>query len=315
MPFVELLFRQFGWLRKEANDLNAYEQRTLHALGRMIASGVIHDSGKHISIMQNQGMPLNRYIEQNKHTLTEADALALAEKIIQATHDFHNGAHDKHKQHRLHNDLKPDNIMIKPDTLDVSLIDFGEAFNIPDDKTSPFIQYQHPRRISADPFVIAPEIWAQARSICLHHRVGPARRFYSRQSDVYSLSHCLDRLAAFSPHIKYLASLMRHRNPFHRPTTDLLLTALKVLQNKPTTDLEKAQTACLLISDKKNCCYDPEMMANLNRSPDYDDEVNELADGLQGLLADPSHQQKALKRDLRAVALNLLPSDTMAPTA
>lgn len=220
MPFPESLFKRMGFI-KGVTALNQYEQETLFSLGLAVKGS--YEDGSHITIMRPLGLPLCEYVQKNKVSSSEAIHLAL--KTVRALYDFHTGFSDTKRVARLHNDIKPGNVLIEPDSQSIALIDFSECFEI--GAYDPLRIYRHPRATSFEPFIAAPEVryqtgpwykpWQQYRH---------TNRELSIQSDVYLLGSVLKCLSRKHIFIKKLSKFIMHPNRALRPTEPILLLAL-----------------------------------------------------------------------------------------
>lgn len=220
MPFPESLFKRMGFI-KGVTALNQYEQETLFSLGLGVKGS--YEAGSHITIMRPLGLPLCDYVQKNK--VSSSEALHLALKTVRALYDFHTGFSDTKRVARLHNDIKPGNVLIEPDSQSIALIDFSECFEI--DAYEPLRIYRHPRATSFEPFIAAPEVryqtgpwykpWQQYRH---------TNRDLSIQSDVYLLGSVLKCLSRKHIFIKKLSKFIMHPNRALRPTEPILLLVL-----------------------------------------------------------------------------------------
>lgn len=273
MPFPEFIFKRMGFI-KGVTGLNDYEQETLFSLGLAIQG--TFEEGSHITVMRPLGLPLADYIAQNE--VDQKKAISLALKTVRALYDFHTGFSDKKGRRRLHNDIKPGNVLIDPEKKSIALIDFSECFDI--NEYEPLKVYRHPRPTSFEPFIAAPEVryqtglwykpWQQYRH---------TNRLLSVQSDVYLLGSVLKPLAKKNKILGHIRMLIMHPDRNLRPTEPILLIVLMVLSDEFNQAFEafktsyhnqlpgfdgflildemqaKAIATCFFISDKKQIYY------------------------------------------------------------
>jgi serine/threonine protein kinase len=286
VPFPGNLFKRMGFI-KNVNPLNAFEQATLHGLNLAVNSTYQCQHKRHITVMKYLGIPLVEYCKHRK--LSEREIYHLAAQVVCALYDFHTGLYDENKQGRLHNDIKPANVLICPETKAVSLIDFSECFDInPRGEYEPIKQYRHPRASSFEPFITAPEIqyqtgeWYQPWKQFSH-----TKRLLSIQSDLYLLASVLQVFAKKNKLIHHLCALMKHPCRHKRPTEPMLIVTLmlisgdfnsrfflfkdtyeKALATLPGFDVlgvvhtaqAKALVVCLWVSDNKHHYFKKEIL-------------------------------------------------------
>lgn len=316
MPFPESLFKRLGFI-KGVTALNEYEQETLAALGHAIDKTIIE--GAHITVMRPLGVSLNEYLKTHQ----TANPYRLALNIVRALYDFHTGLKDN--KPRLHNDVKPGNLLIAPQTAKASLIDFSESFEIKG--YDPFEIHRHPRPTSFEPFIASPETrnqtgpWYRPFKHFKH-----VNRLLTIQSDVYLLGSVLKPLCKHNKILKHLNTLILHPDKTKRPTEPILLIVFMILSgcfdkafealkkdyrvgfDTPpgfeafmTIDEEKACAiaSCLLISNQRQNYYEHKTLLNMLENKDL---ISSLANYYRLLI-------KNSARKTRKIALRRLHGD------
>lgn len=227
MPFPENLWKYLG-LIKEVDASNQYEQEAALDLGIALHVGKRTDCDKQVTIMHDLGVPLKKHIQQN--SINRCDALILAFRTIKALYDFHIGLKSKSRQRRLNNDIKNANVLIKPETGELSIIDLGEAFDIEQTDYDECENFRHPRAASIEPDLVAPEIASQLGQWWEPwNRYAHGSRLFSQKSDVYLLGNVIAELAPFNADVKRIKDLMLATQPENRPSMPVMLISILAL--------------------------------------------------------------------------------------
>lgn len=193
-----------------------------------IATDVIYfiEYRKRLSLMQNLGIPIHKYCKQSQ--LSTQKALSYAADTIEALANFHKGLNSHRKQRRLHNVIKKYNILINLINHKISIIDFGEGFDISEGAYSLHKSFQHPIAKSFEPDLATPEIQNHTGPGYLPWQIYKHdRRFYNEGSDVYLLASVLEPLATFHPIIKQFHFLILNPNPTLRIDLETALLVIR----------------------------------------------------------------------------------------
>lgn len=221
LDFPNNIFKKMGFIR-DVKTLNNYEVETLKDLGRVVASSENHQIS--ISVMPFLGQPFNSFIKDK--TLSEQDKLRLAYNLILSIHNFHRGIQSQTGTCRLHNDLKDDNFLVS-ESGDVNLIDFGEAFTISKKQAILGEAAKHPRAISFEPYMVAPEVQHQVGYWWLPWtELAHVQREYSTKTDIYLAANTIVQLTGQKIFLKGLCHTMYDGTPSERPNTDLILAMI-----------------------------------------------------------------------------------------